>query len=145
MGITFPLHSFNHINPVIYPSIFRRGNPTLFWTGFSQLCRSLNPTRSPILQDPLKQIHIDYEEFVFPSRDGWMLSGWFKTPLNGATVILTHGMGGNFLVSIHIAAMLIEKGFGILMYEMRSHGRSSGNLGTWGWLEVNDLNDAADY
>ena len=42
-------------------------------------------------------------------------------------------------------SLLVERGFGLLMYDMRAHGRSTGNFGTWGWLEVNDLNGAADY
>ena len=107
--------------------------------------RSLNPVRSPILQNPLTQYDIDFEDVVFPSRDGWMLSGWFISPQNGATVILTHGMGGNRLDLMPVASILVKRGFGLLMYDMRAHGRSTGNLGTWGWMEVNDLNGAADY
>jgi pimeloyl-ACP methyl ester carboxylesterase len=107
--------------------------------------RSINPVRTPILQNPFTQLGVDFEDVVFPSRDGWMLSGWFIPPQNGATVILTHGMGGNRLDLMHIASVLAERGFGLLMYDMRAHGRTTGNLGTWGWLEVNDLNGAADY
>lgn len=107
--------------------------------------RSLNPVRTPILQNPLTQHDIDFEDVVFPSRDGWMLSGWFVSPQNGATVIFTHGIGGNRLDLMPVASILAERGFGLLMYDMRAHGRSTGNLGTWGWLEVNDLNGAADY
>lgn len=107
--------------------------------------RSLNPIRTPILQNPLTQLGVEYEDAIFPSRDGWMLSGWFIPPQNGATVILTHGMGGNRLDLMQAASLLIDCGFGVMMYDMRAHGRSTGNLGTWGWLEVNDLTGAVDY
>ena len=79
-----------------------------------------------------------------------MLSSWFKAPLIRTTVILTHEMGSNRLVlvhiaAVHIAAVLIEKVFSTFLYNTSSHCRSSGNLGTWGWLEVKDLKGAADY
>jgi pimeloyl-ACP methyl ester carboxylesterase len=107
--------------------------------------RSLNPVRTPVLSNPLSQIGVDYEDVVFSSRDGWPLSGWFIPSKRGPTVILTHGLGGNRLDLMPAASLLIEKGFGVLMYDMRAHGRSSGNMGTWGWLEINDLNGAVDY
>lgn len=107
--------------------------------------RSLNPVRTPVLSYPLTRIGVDYEDVVFSSRDGWLLSGWFIPSRRGPTVILTHGMGGNRLDLMPAASLLIENGFGVLMYDMRAHGRSTGNLGTWGWLEINDLNGAVDY
>ena len=57
--------------------------------------RSLNPIRTPILQNPLTQLGVDFEGVIFPSRDGWMLSGWFMPTRKGPTVILTNGIGGN--------------------------------------------------
>jgi fermentation-respiration switch protein FrsA (DUF1100 family) len=107
--------------------------------------RTLNPVRTPILSNPLTQIGVDYEDVVFTSRDGWPLSAWFIPSRRGPTVILTHGLGGNRLDLMPAASLLIEDGFGVFMYDMRAHGRSTGNLGTWGWLEVNDLNGAVDY
>jgi fermentation-respiration switch protein FrsA (DUF1100 family) len=107
--------------------------------------RSLNPIRSPLLQNPLDEMGINHDDIVFQSCDGLMLSGWFVPSKNGATVILTHGIGGNRLDMMPAASHLIKNGFGVLMYDMRAHGRSSGNLGTWGWVEVNDLNGAVSY
>jgi len=107
--------------------------------------RSLNPVRTPVFSNPFTQMGADYEDVVFNSRDGWPLSGWFIPSQRGPTVILTHGLGGNRLDLMPAASLLIENGFGVLMYDMRAHGRSTGNMGTWGWLEVNDLNGAVDY
>ena len=107
--------------------------------------RALNPVRTPVLSNPLTQIEAGYEDVVFTSRDGWPLSGWFIPTRKGPTVILTHGWGGNRLDLMPAASLLIEDGFGVLMYDMRCHGRSTGSLGTWGWLEINDLHGAVDY
>ncbi len=96
--------------------------------------RSLNPVRTPILQNPSSQHDIDFEDVVFPSRDGWMLSSWFVSPQNGATVILTHGMGGNRLDLMPVASVFAERGFGLLMYDMRARSlnREFGHLGLAG-------------
>ena len=107
--------------------------------------RALNPVRTPVLSNPLKQIGAEYEDIVFPSRDGWLLSGWFIPSRRGPTIILTHGMGGNRLDLMPAASLLLESGFGVLMYDMRCHGRSTGSLGTWGWLETNDLHGAVEF
>jgi hypothetical protein len=37
--------------------------------------RSLYPIRTPLLQNPLTQLGVDFEGVIFPSQDGWMLSG----------------------------------------------------------------------
>jgi pimeloyl-ACP methyl ester carboxylesterase len=88
---------------------------------------------------------LDYEEVIFLSLDGWKLSGWFIPSQNGAIVILTHGMGGNRLDMTSAASILAERGFGLLLYDLRCHGRSAGNLGTWGWQEIYDLLGAVEY
>ena len=107
--------------------------------------RALNPVRTPVLSNPLSQIGVRYEDVIFSSRDGWPLSGWYVHSRNGSNIILTHGLGGNRLDLMPAASLLIENGFGVLMYDMRCHGRSTGGLGTWGWLEINDLHGAVDY
>jgi pimeloyl-ACP methyl ester carboxylesterase len=119
----------------------------LLYFGFvlRNVYRTLNPMRTPVLSNPLSQIGVDYEDIVFHSRDGWPLSGWFVPSRSGPIIILTHGLGGNRLDLMPAASLLIEEGFGVLMYDMRCHGRSTGSLGTWGWLEINDLLGAVDY
>ena len=144
-GILFLLAASSVLTQLSLLAFLAAGFLLTFGLALRKVYRSLNPVRTPILQDPLTQLGVNFKNVVFPSRDGWDLSGWFIPPKNGATVILTHGMGGNRLDLMHIASVLAERGFGLLMYDMRAHGRSAGNLGTRGWLEVNDLNGAADY
>jgi pimeloyl-ACP methyl ester carboxylesterase len=144
-GILFLLAASTALTPLSLLAFLAAGLLLYLGLVLRNVYRSINPVRTPILQNPFTQLGVEFEDVVFPSRDGWMLSGWFIPPQNGATVILTHGMGGNRLDLMHIASVLAERGFGLLMYDMRAHGRSTGDLGTWGWLEVNDLNGAADY
>ena len=117
----------------------------------TQAYRGSVAVRLPIFENDPEILGFKYKDVEFPSRDGLALSGWFISPQrgaplrNGAVIILTHGYGGNRLSLIKIARHLVDQGFRVLLYEMRGHGRSSGDLSTWGWLEVNDLLGAVDY
>lgn len=144
-GILFLLAASTALTRLSPAALLAAGLLLYYFYALLNVGRSLSPVRSPILKNPLTQLGLKSEDVVFPSRDGWMLSGWYIRPQNSATVILTHGMGGNRLDLMHIASVLAERGFGLFMYDMRAHGRSTGNLGTRGWLEVNDLNGAVDY
>jgi pimeloyl-ACP methyl ester carboxylesterase len=123
------------------------GGGVLLYVGLVlvRVYRIVNPIRTPVLSDPGTNMGMDFEDVVFSSRDGWPLSGWLIPSRRGPTIILTHGIGGNRLDLMPAASLLVEDGFGVLMYDLRAHGRSTGNLGTWGWLEINDLHGAVDF
>jgi pimeloyl-ACP methyl ester carboxylesterase len=144
-GITFLIAASSALTTLSLPAVLASG--LLLYLGFvmRNVYRSLNPIRSMVHFDPLKELGLDFKDVTFPSLDGWLLSGWFIPSQNTGTVILTHGIGGNRLDVMPAAKVLAEKGFGVLIYDLRAHGRSSGNLGTWGWVEVNDLHGAIDY
>ena len=144
-GIAFLLTASSALTRLSLLTFFGAGLLLYFGLVLRNVYRALNPVRTPVLSNPLKQIGAEFEDIVFSSRDGWLLSGWFIPSRWGPTIILTHGMGGNRLDLMPAASLLLESGYGILMYDMRCHGRSTGSLGTWGWLEINDLNGAVDF
>ena len=111
----------------------------------SRALRATSPGRFPVFENDPERLGFQYLDVDFPSRDGLMLSGWFVPPTNGATIVLCHGFGGNRLMVGPIARMLIPHGFGVLMFDFRAHGRSPGDLSTWGWLETYDLLGALDF
>lgn len=111
------------------------------WMGFSVT----RPIRVPLFMTAAADVGFDYEEVQFQSRDGLSLSGWYVPSQNGAAVILNHGFRENRLGGIPVARMLSKRGYGVLLYDLRGHGRSEGNLSTWGWAEVNDLLGALDF
>jgi len=112
---------------------------------FSRAVRGTNPGRFPVFEDDPEQLGFTYEEATFQSQDGLELSGWFVLPKNGATIVICHGYGGNRLMVGPIAKLFLRNGFGVLMFDFRAHGRSQGDLSTWGWLETYDLLGAIDY
>ncbi|HNT24506.1 MAG TPA: alpha/beta fold hydrolase [Anaerolineales bacterium] len=114
-------------------------------TALWQAYRDTSPARFPLTHTDPEVVGFSYEEIEFKSRDGLALAGWFVAPKNGATIILSHSFGANRQVVLPLAQLLEQHGYGLLLYDMRAHGRSQGSLGTWGWLEVNDIFGAVDY
>ncbi len=127
--------------------------PRLVWAGLLlytgsavyQGYRVTRPARFPIFHTDPDVLGFAYEDVDFHSRDGLQLSGWFVPPQNGAVIVLTHGFSSNRLMLSPVARILAQHGYGVLLYDLRAHGRSQGNLSTWGWLEANDLLGALDY
>ncbi len=79
------------------------------------------------------------------TSDGLTLNGWFAPGTRRATVVFVHGGGGNRLQLFPEARMLARHGYGILVYDSRASGNSSGTLDTWGDTERNDLAAALAY
>ena len=82
------------------------------------------------------------EEIHFKSRDGLRLTGSFFPGTNGATIILTHGRGGNRTWMLPHANYLHGDGFSILTFDFRHHGESEGDESTFGAKESWDIEGA---
>ena len=81
------------------------------------------------------------EDVSFTTRDGLRLEGWFVPSRNGATVIAFPGRSGP---QKH-ARMLVEHGYGVLLFDRRGEGASEGDPNTFGWVGDRDLHAAAAY
>lgn len=104
------------------------------------------PPRFPILREDPAQLGLPpFDEVVFPSRDGIELSGWFIPAKGNAAVILVHSLGGSRAQMRHYARSLAAAGFGVLLFDLRAHARSGGDLSTFGWSEQRDLLGAYDF
>ena len=85
------------------------------------------------------------EEVTFPGGDGLQMSGWYVPSQNGATVILLHGYGGNRTDMLWHAQVLVENGYGVLMYDERASGESGGDHRSYAWEDPADVGGALDY
>ena len=81
------------------------------------------------------------EDVAFTTSDGLRLEGWFVPSRNGATVIAFPGRSGP---QKH-ARMLVEHGYGVLLFDRRGEGASEGDPNTFGWVGDRDLHAATDY
>lgn len=90
-----------------------------------------------------------WENISFQSTDGLQLDGWFVPPdtdAAGATIIYTHGLGGDRATLLPQATLLHQRrGFGALLFDLRNHGTSEGEITTLGYDEVHDVEGAFNY
>ena len=78
------------------------------------------------------------EEVTVESSTGARLAGRFYPGSNGATIVLTHGYGGNQDEMLPVAAALHRSGFTVFTYNLRSEV-------TFGAREQDDLISVVDY
>jgi uncharacterized protein len=78
------------------------------------------------------------EPITVHSRTGVTLVGRFFPGRYGATVVLSHGYGGDQDEMLPVANTLHAAGLSVVTYDERGRG-GSGGQGTWGALEAQDL------
>jgi pimeloyl-ACP methyl ester carboxylesterase len=108
----------------------------------------LHPTRTRPQSSPANLQLKHWEDIGFYSTDGLKLGAWFIPPNphgNRACLILVHGLGGNRGSLLDQAAIFIAQGYGVLLMDLRNHGRSQSAVTTLGYLEANDVCGAFHY
>lgn len=86
-----------------------------------------------------------YEDVAFAGDDGVTLSGWYIPSRNRAAVIVLHGYDANRVQMLDRAVALARYGYGVLLYDLRGHGRSGGELRTMGWYDLDDVAAAVKF
>ena len=87
----------------------------------------------------------DMEQITFENRAGLTLAGHLITGNNRAVIIMLHGAGTEGLNVLPQAIALHDRGYNILMMDLRAHGKSEGDTSTIGWSETADLLDTVEY
>ncbi len=104
-----------------------------------------HPPRTGGDQSPADIGATDYEDVMFRAEDGITLEGWYIPSRNGAAIILAHGYAGSRHQMLSRAQVLVEEGYGVLLFDFRGHGQSGGDLVTIGDHEQRDLRAAIDF
>lgn len=82
----------------------------------------------------------------FQSESGALINGWFIPGTKGAgAIILMHGVRANRLSMLDRARFLARAGFSVLLFDFQSHGESSGEHITFGYLESRDAQAAVEF
>lgn len=105
--------------------------------------RIAHPKRILPPGNTLRKYNIPFQSVDLITDDGVRLSAWYTPPRNGAVILLAHGYGDNRPEWIH--ALFARKGFGVISWDARAHGESSGEMSTIGYLEVLDAKAALEY
>jgi len=100
----------------------------------------LNPERLQHAQEMFRQTKASGEDFVVQTRDHVELRGWkvrVAKP-NGDWVLLFHGVSDHRTGMLGAAELLLRHGLSVVMMDSRAHGRSGGDMATYGWKERYD-------
>ena len=88
---------------------------------------------------------LDFRDVTFRATDGVELSGWYVPSSNGDAVVLLHGAGSTRSAVLDHAAVLAREGYGVLLFDARGHGESSGRAMDFGWYGDRDVNGAVQF
>jgi uncharacterized protein len=86
-----------------------------------------------------------FESVTLTTADQVELAGWYKPPLNGAAIILSHGAGGSREGMRPYAELLARHGYGVLALDLRGHGASAGRTNRFGWQGTRDVGAAVAF
>ena len=107
--------------------------------------------RSPLEGHPT-EYGLPYENVAFsPRGDEWddiVLRGWLiEKEREELTVILVHGLNRNRTGdnALELAGRLFERGFNVLLFDIRGHGESDGERLSAGYFEKWDVLGAYDF
>jgi len=107
------------------------------------------PARAPIDDSPA-QLGLAWEDITFRSQDGIELRGWYL-PSPSATdrgIVLAHGIDDNRLqsgIALHLTTALLDRGFSVLLFDLRASGISGSAPQTLGTHERRDVLAAVAY
>jgi len=92
------------------------------------------------------ELALDFRSVHFPSADGLTLAGWWiPAEESPRTVIFLHGFSGTMDPDLKYVPAFHERGFNVLMFDFRAHGRSRGERTSLGAIEVQDVFGALDF
>lgn len=106
------------------------------------------PNHHPVCcETPLDLGAATYEDIQVQTDDSILLSGWYVPPeeIPGPLIVLLHGARGDRLGTAWHARQIIEAGYGVLMYDQRGTGESTGDRVYLGWMQAGDLLSVLDY
>lgn len=138
--IDFTKYSFTHYLTVwLLPGLLLLALPVAFFylRTARMAWRNIHPARLPV--DPAAGARLGLAAIGFQAADGVPLEGWYRAPRKPAAVLLVHGHGANRMQMLDEAGLLVDEGYGVLLFDLRAHGESGGEVSTSGALEQQDV------
>ena len=101
---------------------------------------NLDPDRIEQVKQMFIRTGAAKEDFVVRAPDGAELRGWKVRPPapTGDWVLLFHGISDNRTGVLGHAQFLLRRGYSVVMMDSRAHGKSGGDMVTYGWKERYD-------
>ena len=100
-------------------------------------------------ETPLEYGAASYDKVELTNDDGANIAGWYVAPTAqaGRVIVLIHGYGYDRRGTDFQTKILISAGYGVLLYDLRSHGESAGTLNSFNRMQVyaQDLAHVVNY
>jgi alpha-beta hydrolase superfamily lysophospholipase len=106
---------------------------------------TLHPITRSTGASPADWPALNYQEISFTTADGLLLRGWYLPGRGDAVVIMVHGFARDRSELLPEARWLVERGYAVLLFDLRAHGSSDGSHIGLGYLEALDVVAAVDY
>ncbi|MBI1879621.1 MAG: alpha/beta fold hydrolase [Chloroflexi bacterium] len=88
---------------------------------------------------------IPHQDITLTTADGLKLSGWYVPGTQANAIVIVHGIHANRAYLLPQAKILAQAGYQLLLFDLRGHGLSEGNMVTYGGREALDVEAAVDY
>jgi uncharacterized protein len=85
------------------------------------------------------------EDISLTSKDGVSISAWYIRGDSNKAIILLPGIGATRKSCVRRAEYYLEKGFCVLLPDLRGTGSSGGEVVSFGWNESKDLKACYDF
>lgn len=86
------------------------------------------------------------EELWIQSPFGYRIHGYYiPSGHSNRFMIVCHGVSVNKLNSVKYSNLFLERGFNVLIYDHRRHGRTGGTTTSYGYYEKYDLHAVVQY
>lgn len=96
--------------------------------------------------DPDFYYQLKKEELYIGSTFGYPIHAiWIPMKASDKTVIMTHGYTYSLFGSVKYMNIFLQRGYNVLMYDHRYHGKSGGENCTMGFREKDDLKTVTDW
>jgi len=82
---------------------------------------------------------LQYRDVITQSSDGNTIHAWYIPLENGAGIVLQHGFKSDREELLEEAAMLANRGYGVLVASIRAHDVNEGELIAFGLKEMPDI------
>ncbi|MFH1541011.1 MAG: alpha/beta hydrolase [Elusimicrobiota bacterium] len=91
--------------------------------------------------------NLNFENITFQTVDDININGCFvySKEKSDKTIIICHGWGANLADVLPSTVFLLKKNFNLLYFDFRNHGKSSGNVSSFGKLESIDVTTIIEY
>jgi uncharacterized protein len=95
---------------------------------YMDVAERIAPPRKAVCCETPANRGLDYENVWFRTSNNLNLYGWHIPTKNGTTIILAHSLSNNRLDVLDKAEVLAAQGYGALLFDLRAHGESEGEM-----------------